>query len=428
MAMEQQRPTLGPQRRQQLGGPLLWRQRQRPAQPLLQRLGPGQQQGCPLAELVELPLQARLGGLVEFRDLGHIQSTLQHTATGGDQHQIVIHQGGGQGHRATAHQGAAATDQPHAAVVAHLQIGAGQAAGLPEALQKMAGTVVVAAGQGQQPATGGRAAGGGAADLGRRIVEQHQGDSRGQPPGQFIVVIEAGGGKGPIPQPLDSLAGIAALAAWSHRPGIGHRLLPIAEQIEAQGSLGRHKAGRPGDGEGVMGELQRSPLPDQPPAPHTKAEGEQHHGQHHRQKGAALHARTAGWVHPDALPVPMPDTSTPEAGSATPMPISASELQARLLAGEAIQLVDVREDNELELAQLAHPVLHLPLSRSQDWIGQIDSLIERQQPVAVLCHAGVRSWHFGCWLIQEHGHPQVWNLQGGIDAWSTTVDRSVPRY
>jgi rhodanese-related sulfurtransferase len=124
----------------------------------------------------------------------------------------------------------------------------------------------------------------------------------------------------------------------------------------------------------------------------------------------------------------MPDTSPPEAGSATPMPISASELQARLLAGEAIQLVDVREDNELELAQLAHPVLHLPLSRSQDWIGRIDTLIERQQPVAVLCHAGVRSWHFGCWLIQEHGHPQVWNLQGGIDAWSTTVDRSVPRY
>jgi rhodanese-related sulfurtransferase len=41
----------------------------------------------------------------------------------------------------------------------------------------------------------------------------------------------------------------------------------------------------------------------------------------------------------------MPDTSTPAAASATPLPISASDLQARLLAGEAIQLVDVREDN-----------------------------------------------------------------------------------
>jgi rhodanese-related sulfurtransferase len=110
------------------------------------------------------------------------------------------------------------------------------------------------------------------------------------------------------------------------------------------------------------------------------------------------------------------------------LPISASELQARLLAGEAIQLVDVREDNELERARLAEPVLHLPLSRSQEWIGRIDELIDSQRPVAVLCHAGVRSWHFGCWLIQEHGHPQVWNIQGGIDAWSVAVDPSIPRY
>jgi len=124
----------------------------------------------------------------------------------------------------------------------------------------------------------------------------------------------------------------------------------------------------------------------------------------------------------------MPDSRPPAEGSASPLPISASELQARLLAGEAIQLVDVREDNELERARLAEPVLHLPLSRSQEWIGRIDELIDSQRPVAVLCHAGVRSWHFGCWLIQEHGHPQVWNIQGGIDAWSVAVDPSIPRY
>ena len=124
----------------------------------------------------------------------------------------------------------------------------------------------------------------------------------------------------------------------------------------------------------------------------------------------------------------MPDTSTTGDGSATPLPISAGDLQARLLAGEAIQLVDVREDQELELARLSHPVLHLPLSRSQEWLSQLETLIERQRPVAVLCHAGVRSWHFGCWLIQEHGHQQVWNLEGGIDAWSVAVDTSVPRY
>jgi rhodanese-related sulfurtransferase len=40
----------------------------------------------------------------------------------------------------------------------------------------------------------------------------------------------------------------------------------------------------------------------------------------------------------------------------------------------------------------------------------------------------VRSWHFACWLIEEHSFGSVWNVQGGIDAWSVDVDRSVPRY
>lgn len=93
-----------------------------------------------------------------------------------------------------------------------------------------------------------------------------------------------------------------------------------------------------------------------------------------------------------------------------------------------MQLVDVREDEELVLAQVAHAVIHLPLSRSQEWLGGIDTLLDAQRPVAVLCHAGVRSWHFGCWLLQERGFREVWNLVGGIDAWSVEVDPAVPRY
>lgn len=111
-----------------------------------------------------------------------------------------------------------------------------------------------------------------------------------------------------------------------------------------------------------------------------------------------------------------------------PTNIQARDLQARLERGERIQLVDVREDAELELARLPHPVVHLPLSRSSDWIANLPQLLDRDRPVAVVCHAGVRSWHLGCWLIQEHGYGAVWNLQGGIDAWSVEVDPAVPRY
>lgn len=121
-------------------------------------------------------------------------------------------------------------------------------------------------------------------------------------------------------------------------------------------------------------------------------------------------------------------SSSATSSSASPEPITALALQQRLEAGEAIQIVDVREDDELALARLAHPVLHLPLSRSQEWLATLEQRLDRDRPVAVLCHAGVRSWHFGCWLMQEHGYGAVWNVQGGIDAWSVAVDPSVPRY
>jgi rhodanese-related sulfurtransferase len=40
----------------------------------------------------------------------------------------------------------------------------------------------------------------------------------------------------------------------------------------------------------------------------------------------------------------------------------------------------------------------------------------------------VRSWQFGCWLAQDQGYPEVWNVEGGIEAWSREVDATVPRY
>jgi len=118
----------------------------------------------------------------------------------------------------------------------------------------------------------------------------------------------------------------------------------------------------------------------------------------------------------------------PAAAMGTPLPIQPLELQKRLEQGEAIQLVDVREDAELALARLPHPVLHLPLSRSQEWLAELEQRLDRERPIAVLCHAGVRSWQFGAWLIGQHGYGPVWNVQGGIEAWSLQVDPSVPRY
>ncbi len=91
-------------------------------------------------------------------------------------------------------------------------------------------------------------------------------------------------------------------------------------------------------------------------------------------------------------------------------------------------LIDVREENELKIAPFPFPVIHLPLSQSSDWIENLPELMPKAKNIVVLCHAGVRSWQFGSWLINQDWGYEVWNLNGGIDAWSSSVDPSVPRY
>lgn len=112
----------------------------------------------------------------------------------------------------------------------------------------------------------------------------------------------------------------------------------------------------------------------------------------------------------------------------SPRSLTARQLKARLDSGEPLQLVDVREAMELDLARLKQPVIHLPLSESELWISSLREQLNPDGEVVVLCHAGVRSWQFACWLMEAQGFPHVWNLQGGIEAWSCEVDPEVPRY
>ncbi len=110
-----------------------------------------------------------------------------------------------------------------------------------------------------------------------------------------------------------------------------------------------------------------------------------------------------------------------------PQVLAARELQHWLAGDLPPLLVDVREPAELVLAALPQ-VCHLPLSRSQEWLLQLEDLLPRDRDLVIVCHAGVRSWNFGCFLTERLGYERVWNLSGGIDAWSCEVDPSVPRY
>ena len=91
-------------------------------------------------------------------------------------------------------------------------------------------------------------------------------------------------------------------------------------------------------------------------------------------------------------------------------------------------LIDVREENELAMAPFPAQVLHLPLSESSIWIETLPEKLKTSNPVVVICHSGIPSWNFATWLIDQGWGCDVWNLEGGIDAWSVLVDPTVPRY
>jgi rhodanese-related sulfurtransferase len=108
--------------------------------------------------------------------------------------------------------------------------------------------------------------------------------------------------------------------------------------------------------------------------------------------------------------------------------ISVRELAAQLAidAGQHLQLVDVREPNELAIAQLPG-FIHLPLSQAEQWSANIQAHLDPTRETYVLCHHGMRSAQMAGWLIQQ-GFSQVKNIVGGIDAYSVQVDPTVPRY
>jgi len=53
--------------------------------------------------------------------------------------------------------------------------------------------------------------------------------------------------------------------------------------------------------------------------------------------------------------------------------------------------------------------------------------LERDTPIVFQCHHGIRSYAAAEYFVRQ-GFRRVYNLDGGIDAWSQLVDPSVPRY
>ena len=102
--------------------------------------------------------------------------------------------------------------------------------------------------------------------------------------------------------------------------------------------------------------------------------------------------------------------------------ISPTELCNRCNSGELWQLLDVRESWETKIAAIKSAIF-IPMTEIPERLAELD----RNQPVAVICHGGIRSARVAAFL-KAQGFKTVINIRGGIDAWSLEVDGSIPRY
>jgi adenylyltransferase/sulfurtransferase len=109
--------------------------------------------------------------------------------------------------------------------------------------------------------------------------------------------------------------------------------------------------------------------------------------------------------------------------------MSVGEVARRRGAGEALILLDVRELQEQQLANLGDGVFLVPMSRLI--ARQLEALPapaqDKEAEIVIFCHTGQRSGQVTAWL-QQKGWKNVYNMAGGIDAWAREVDPSVGFY
>ena len=101
--------------------------------------------------------------------------------------------------------------------------------------------------------------------------------------------------------------------------------------------------------------------------------------------------------------------------------ITPRDLKKRLDRGDDLYILDVREPHEFQICNLNGHLI--PLGDLPKRVSELDSSRE----IVAHCRSGKRSAD-AVEFLQKAGFKKIWNLKGGILAWSDEVDPSVPKY
>jgi rhodanese-related sulfurtransferase len=103
--------------------------------------------------------------------------------------------------------------------------------------------------------------------------------------------------------------------------------------------------------------------------------------------------------------------------------MTPQEFVERRAGGASMTLLDVREDWETALAPVPTDILHIPMAKIAERLQELDP----QRDTVVICRSGGRSLQVANFLANK-GFGSVYNLSGGILAWSRDLDPRIPQY
>ncbi len=102
--------------------------------------------------------------------------------------------------------------------------------------------------------------------------------------------------------------------------------------------------------------------------------------------------------------------------------ITVQELKQMKDNHAIFQLIDVREPHEYDICNLDGELI--PQAEIPHHIDKID----KDKKVVIHCRSGSRSGNMIQWLEKNHGFTNLYNLKGGVKAWSMEIDPSMPTY
>jgi sulfur-carrier protein adenylyltransferase/sulfurtransferase len=116
----------------------------------------------------------------------------------------------------------------------------------------------------------------------------------------------------------------------------------------------------------------------------------------------------------------IPQAAAAEEANGVPE-ITVGELKQRMENGSRLNVIDVREPHEYEVANIG--VRLIPLGELPQRLAELD----QNETYAIHCKTGGRSGK-AVKLMKDAGFGEVYNVKGGITAWSEEIDPSVPKY